>query len=288
MDRRMFCRGAALAAASTLVACAARPAQAHDRGPAGSRVSGRLVEVEVIDRAAGGALPVHLHGGRRYVAGAPGHRYAIAVRNRSGGRVLAVVSVDGVNAVTGETAAWDQNGYVFSPGQRWEIRGWRKSHERVAAFEFTALADSYAARTGRPDHVGVIGVAVFRERPAPEPQVLRGPDTRAEPAEDARAAAESAGSPSAPPGADAGSRSAAARAQRDVEHGRLGTGHGGSEVSRVGTTTFERARSTPDEVIAIHYDSRANLVALGVIVPEPWPVATPFPGNARFVPDPPR
>ena len=34
---------------------------------------------------------------------------------------------------------------------------------QTAAFYFTDLADSYAARTGRPDNVGVIGVALFRE-----------------------------------------------------------------------------------------------------------------------------
>ena len=32
---------------------------------------------------------------------------------------------------------------------------------------FHRVADSYAARTGRPDNVGVIGVAFFRERPQP-------------------------------------------------------------------------------------------------------------------------
>ena len=46
-----------------------------------------------------------------------------------------------------------------------EITGWRKSLERTAAFYFTDLGDSYAARTGRPQNVGVIGVAVFQERP---------------------------------------------------------------------------------------------------------------------------
>ena len=34
----------------------------------------------------------------------------------------------------------------------------------VAAFTFTDSPNSYAERTGRPANVGVIGVAVFRER----------------------------------------------------------------------------------------------------------------------------
>ena len=46
----------------------------------------------------------------------------------------------------------------------------------AAAFYFTALPDSYAARTDRPDNVGVIGAAVFRER-VPQP-VQRPYETR--------------------------------------------------------------------------------------------------------------
>lgn len=283
MKRRTVCGGALLAAATAWLAGPVGPARAHPAGPRGPRAIGRLVEVDIIDRALGGPLPLYAHGGRRYVAGTPGNRYAIAVANRSGGRVLAVVSVDGINAVTGETAAWDQNGYVFAPGQRWEIRGWRKSLERVAAFEFTALPDAYAVRTGRPDHVGVIGVAVFRERVA-LPQV-----TRERPADIGRGPGAGEGTAPPLPAAESAAESAAegATALRGrTEPARLGTGHGRSETSHVGTTTFERARATPDEVIAIHYDSRANLIAMGVIRPAEA-VANPFPGNARFVPDPP-
>jgi hypothetical protein len=51
-------------------------------------------------------------------------------------------------------------------------------------------------------------------------------------------------------------------------------------------THFRRASPAPDEVIAVHYDSHANLVAMGVIPREPRLVApNPFPAG-RFVPDP--
>ena len=68
---------------------------------------------------------------------------------------------------------------------------------------------------------------------------------------------------------------------------RLGTGHGRREHSPVSVTDFERATSAPAEVIAIHYDSFRNLVAMGVIPVEPVAV-NPFPGTPGFVPDPPR
>src|SRR5208282_5525302 len=97
----------------------------------------------------------------------PGAKYAIEVHNRLGERLLAVTSVDGVNVLSGATAAFDQAGYVFAPGERYEITGWRKSDAEVAAFTFTESPNSYAERTGRPANVGVIGVALFRERRPP-------------------------------------------------------------------------------------------------------------------------
>jgi hypothetical protein len=105
---------------------------------------------------------VYWHEGKAYVVGKPGNEYQVNVRSR-GEEVLAVVSVDGVNVVTGETAAAQQSGYLLSPGRSMEIRGWRKSLESIAAFYFTELPDSYAARTGRPENVGVIGVATDGE-----------------------------------------------------------------------------------------------------------------------------
>ena len=141
--------GAALALALSTQACA----------------HGRLAQVSVYDRNENRQLPVYWHDGKAYVVGRPGNEYQVSLRSR-GEEVLAVVSVDGVNVVTGETAAAQQSGYVLAPGRSMDIRGWRKSMERIAAFYFTELPDSYAARTGRPENVGVIGVAVFRKKAA--------------------------------------------------------------------------------------------------------------------------
>src|ERR1700693_2574594 len=123
------------------------------------------VNVEIFDRTEGRVLPIYTHEGRRYVVGKPGNEYAIRVRNSGADRVLAVMSVDGVNVISGDTASVAQFGYMVAAYTMFDIAGWRKSLSLTAAFYFTALSDSYAARTGRPDNVGVIGVAVFRERP---------------------------------------------------------------------------------------------------------------------------
>src|SRR4029079_12713714 len=129
---------------------------------------GGLADVTLYDRSDGRQLPVYWHEGRAYVVGKPGNEYAVRIRNRQREDVLGVISVDGVNVITGETAMAAQSGYVLAPYRQFDISGWRKNMSSTAAFYFTALPDSYAARTGRPDNVGVIGVAVFRER-VPEP-----------------------------------------------------------------------------------------------------------------------
>lgn len=250
-----------------------------------ARAVGRLVDVRVIDRDTGQRLTLHHHQGRHYIAGRPGARYEISVRNTLGERVLTVISVDGVNAVSGETAAWEQAGYVLGPWQRHGITGWRKSLDEIAAFEFSPLRDAYATRTGRPAHVGVIGVAVFRERLAP---------AAAWPAPRGSRLEERADAP-APAGQDreaSGRDEAQAARSVPAPSARLGTGHGRRERDSVGTTTFERAGPRPDEVVVLHYDSRENLVAQGIIPrppARPRPHADPFPDSAQagFVPDPP-
>lgn len=244
-------------------------------------IASPLVELDVVDRDTGQWLPEYRHRGRTWIAGTPGHRYAVRLTNRSAERVLVVLSVDGVNAVTGETAHPSQTGYVLAPWQSTEITGWRKSYDDVAQFVFTDLPDSYAARTGRPDDVGVIGIAVFREArpayaPSPAPPIARAESRHAQGA--AKAAA---------PAAEA---SAADAVSHEHDAQRLGTGHGEREWSPVGRTHFVRASRHPTQVTQLRYDAPERLMALGVL-PRPWFPRWPredapraFPGG--FVPDP--
>src|SRR6202521_2211096 len=105
---------------------------------------GYLANVSVYDRAAQRELPVYWHEGRAYVAGKPGNEYQVSVRNRAREDLLAVMSVDGVNVITGQSADPAQSGYVLSPGRALDVQGWRKNLSETAAFYFTALPDSYA------------------------------------------------------------------------------------------------------------------------------------------------
>lgn len=281
-----------LPALAAMLALASLPAQAI----------GRLADITIVDRETGATLPVHYAKGEYWVAGRPGARYAVTVHNRLGERVLAVPSVDGVNVLSGETAAWDQRGYVFSPYERYQITGWRKSSSEIAAFEFSSAGNSYAGRTGRPANVGVIGVALFREQqPLPAPPVIHEPlaqrresssnnslgRLRDEPASPAAAApAPASEAESSARSQSAGSLAKAAPAPSP----KLGTAHGQRETSVVTQTTFTRLQEQPNEVISIRYDSRENLVASGVIreqpVRPPVPRAFPQSDNVSYVPDP--
>jgi len=298
MKRRLFSTVLALTA---LAACADSPARPYIP-PTPTNAIGTLMQISVVDRNNGVELPIYFYRGEYWVAGRPGARYAIRARNVMNERIMAVMSVDGVNVVTGETASTGQNGYVFSSRERGDITGWRKSDSQVAAFQFASAGNSYASRTGRPDDVGVIGVAMFRERmPEPPPPPVVPYSRRGEYGADreqrepsssmgdarAKSSADSAVAAEAPAGNLARPQAAPSPS--------LGTAHGRRENSYVGKTTFERARSSPDDVVRIRYDSRENLIAAGVIPPEPPPRWTrpngpsPFPGSdSGYVPDPPR
>jgi hypothetical protein len=259
----------ALLAPALLLALWTAPARANN-----------LLDMQIVSRATGLPLQVYVHRGQRYVVGVPGEGYSVRLTNRSGGRVLSVLAVDGINAITGETAATSQSGYVLAPFETAEITGWRKSMEEVARFYFTRLPDSYAARTDRPDNVGVIGVAAYAEY-VPPPPVTVVPAPRSDNA--ARQAA-----PAAPAAeAAAGTERDLGKLKAEREESRLGTGHGERETAPTRYTEFRRATSQPQEIVTVRYDSRAQLVSQGVIrevPPRRLPDPQPFP--ARFVPDP--
>ena len=301
LPRRQLLLGMAAALMST-----ALPACAHD---ANARTP--PVAVSLIDRATGAPLPLYRKDGRAYVPGSPASRYTIRLANQTGGRVLVVLSVDGVNVISGQTAALSQTGYVLDPWRSYDIAGWRKTDTEIAAFEFAALSDSYAARTGRPANVGVVGAAMFLEAPAavalaPAPSPLRLAELDgtaradlARPQDEPAKAARQAAAPTPPaPGAEstAGARSesrdAAARAATVSglvqNNERLGTAHGQREWSVSTRTAFERLSSSPQAVVEIAYDSLPNLIAAGV-VPRPIARVRAFPGEdgRGFVPDPP-
>ena len=240
--------------------------------------SAQLVLMDLIDRDSGQTLSEYHHRGQDWVPGTPGRRYSVRLSNMTGQRVLVVLSVDGVNAVSGQTAAPSQAGYVLDPWETAEIAGWRKSLNDIAQFVFTDLPDSYAARTGRPGNVGVIGIAAFRERQS-RPQIMQRPE----------AMNDSARAMPAPAPARARGGSDRAMAAEAMPQ-QIGTRHGEREWAPIGETEFVRASTRPDQVSQLRYDSTRALIAMGVLPRWHAPSAQRQPNAfpAGFVPDPPR
>ncbi len=255
-------QAAALVLATALLVHA--PARAGQRGIAPP--TGQPVRLSIVDEDAGDRLlQAWPDGHRRWIAGTPGHRYAVRMTNTSDRRVLVVLSVDGVNAISGETAHPSQTGYVLGPWQTVSIDGWRKSMSDVARFVFTDHADAYASRTGRPANVGVIGIAVFDEaRPRLEARPLID-----------RAVGKA-------------SRAEAAPAAEEAEAQTLGTGHGERAWSPASRTHFTRASSTPMQVTELRYEAQHRLVAMGIIPRHPHATPEPRAFPTGFVADPPR
>jgi hypothetical protein len=260
----------------------------------------RLLDVQVHDLDQGNWLGRIPYSGREYIEGRPGHRFSVSLQNLTGQRVLAVLSVDGVNAISGETAGSSQAGYVLDPWQSVEIRGWRKSYSDVAEFYFTDLPDSYAARTGRPQNGGVSGVAAFREKQRPVPPIAYTPPPPYYPPytpppyaqggydEREQNAAKAAAEPSR--AADSASSGALARSEYAPPAAvpqQIGTGHGERRYDPVTQTEFERASWRPNQRVALYYDSYEALVAKGIIRERYHDYArTPNPFPSGFAPDP--
>jgi hypothetical protein len=205
----------------------------------------------------GATLPNFPLADRRFVLGAPGERYRIRIVNPTGGRVEAVVSVDGLDAIDGKPAGTGKRGYLIPAHGSVVIDGWRTSLDTVAAFRFAAVPESYAAMTGHDQNIGVIGVAFFREQPPPPPRppiAWRGmpvPSAKSHAGggggADLGSSAEGAGAPAARPG--------------------LGTQFGESHESHVEEVEFRRADATPMTVAMLRYDDRDGLVARGIRLP---------------------
>lgn len=264
-SRRTLVLGAAAAALlggtlATLAATARQPVARHWR-PAQP-----AFRVTVVDDG-GSPLRTFSHQGLTFVLGERGERYAVRIDNPTSRRVEAVISIDGRDGVSGRRADFARDrGYVIPPFGSTVVRGFRTSLDDVAAFRFTDPGDSYSARRGSPENVGVIGVAFFTER---EREVVARPWRSA-------------------PGS-AGAAKQRSRRPTDSDRDNLGTEFGEQTEDHVSETSFVRAAPrSPARVITLRYDDQDGLEARGIEVVRRWRRADrepeAFPG--RFAPPP--
>lgn len=110
-----------------------------------------------------GAYPHYDVNGRRIVIGENGSHYEVRLENRTKKRMEVVLSVDGLNVLTGKAASPSQHGFILEPKQMYDVDGFRKDSMNVRTFVFGSVARSQANAKGAASNVGVIGLAVFEE-----------------------------------------------------------------------------------------------------------------------------
>ena len=205
------------------------------------------------------------HAGRLYVEALRGRNFSLRIANPTSERIAVALSVDGRNVVDAKrTSAQGAAKWVLAPGETIEIPGWQVSGETSRRFFFTETARSYAKWLGDTRNVGTIEAVFFREkrrRPLIAPGVTGRVEGDASSGEVRERAGESAPpeAAAAEPGRDAGA------AQRKSEADRFAaTGIGDRTDFSVQWVAFEEERS-PAARIAIRYEFRRELVALGVL-----------------------
>lgn len=107
------------------------------------------------------------HRGMTFIESRHGSNYSIKIKNDNGNRVMAVVSVDGLDVITGKPAEKTNKGYIVDAYSSTEIKGYRLSDTDSAAFVFVSKDKSYVANAAQGDkrNSGVIGIRVFEEKP---------------------------------------------------------------------------------------------------------------------------
>jgi hypothetical protein len=156
---------AALAIAGALLA---GPAHADWGWNQDTWAQGRAVNVQL--RVDGCAAPLYLSqqgDARRYFEAFAGRNYSVVVRNNTGARLGVLISVDGLNVVSGQRSRLspDEQMYVLGPWETTTIRGWRTSLNDIQRFVFVDEKRSYAERTGQANgDMGWIRVVSFREQ----------------------------------------------------------------------------------------------------------------------------
>lgn len=193
----------------------------------------------------GRSLPEYVHEGTTYVEAVRGRDYALRLHNPTPYRVAVALAVDGLNTIDAKhTDAWRASKWVLDPYETVDIEGWQVSDSAARRFTFTGERDSYGAKRGMTENLGVIEAVFYRERTLVIPmerEVMAAPPASAAP--------------------QAAGRSKSAEALSD-DH--AATGMGGRtrhDVTRVAVDLDP----APVATARIRYEFRPQLVRLGVL-----------------------
>jgi hypothetical protein len=203
---------------------------------------------------------MYLYKGKCWIEGRENSNYFIELKNNTGNRVMAVVSVDGLSVTNGQLASFDSDGFLVEPYGTVSLPGWMLNNQTAAEFVFGKKENSYATQIGESGNTGVIGAAWFTEKPKPIKYVkgIRG-----------ITASSGVGMMS--------SNSIVASGYTQS----LGTEFGESVGFATTQVAFEKASNTPETVMLIYYDTAQNLQKMGIRLKERYTYSIPdaFPAS---------
>jgi len=239
----------------------AASASAHSGGSFEAPGSLVGVSVEVAGQPAT-LYPASDGSGRYYVEARKDCQYLVRLTNRSGERLGVVLTVDGLNVISGDRDQGRGRMYVLDPWRHATVQGWRTSLDEVRRFTFVDEEASYSARAGKANSkMGWIEVSVYREKRRWAGNQLG--ENSAERSDDRKAEAPNA--PPSPPAAAADAVEAESRASgKRRARSYPGTGWGARARDRVVLVDFQPEHE-PAERMTLRYEYRTALVALGVL-----------------------
>jgi hypothetical protein len=259
-------------------------ARAHDMFE--PHAPGSLVGVSVeVDGTSTPFYPAPDGSGRYYFEARERSRYAVRLDNRTGERVGVVLTVDGLNAISGQrdgTSPWTTppgRMYVLDPWGSTTVRGWRTSLSEVRQFTFVDERTSYAARSGKANaKMGWIEIAAYREkhRWIRQPWQPREPwvRDRGRPDDDADAPRDQPAPPTASSAPEAEGRTEGQAAARGLSRAAPagsypGTGWGRAADDPAEVVSFD-PEPQPADAVTLRYEYASALRALGILPAPYW------------------
>ena len=113
----------------------------------------------------GRACKEYSHKGMSFIEARNGTNYTVKIKNDNPYRIMTVVSVDGLDVISGKVAAESDTGYIIDAHGTLDVKGYRISDKDCASFIFTSKGKSYVQQTkGGAGNCGVIGLRAFGEK----------------------------------------------------------------------------------------------------------------------------
>ena len=195
--------------------------------------------------------------GKTYIEGRKGIEFSLKIKNNGFKKILAVPTIDGLSVLSGKEAGYNSPGYIIDGYDSLIIDGWRTSNSEIAKFYFTNPKNSYSKRTNKKDNLGVIGVAIFREKEMTYTHTTYPPFPNY-PQDNIYLCSNAITDT-----ANATSNNHSFKADNANVSQDIGTGFGEYKESYVTSVEFEK-ESNPDAIFTIFYNIKKQLEKIGI------------------------